>query len=77
MDRLETIKKMKDKGISIDFIFQYGQIRNGCSISMPHFLTKIYIPVWIDQKQKTSGIFAYMLLNLHSSMDRLETLTII
>ena len=35
---------------------------------------EIYIPVWIDQKPHCLYIYYTLYFNLHSSMDRLETL---
>ena len=39
--------------------------------------TEIYIPVWIDQKHLRMMTNTYTEKNLHSSMDRLETIVII
>ena len=70
------IRNPKNSGRSkraSEFIFQYGQIRNGCKCFLRRFKKSIYIPVWIDQKPITHRAKEYELVNLYSSMDRLET----
>ena len=74
MDRLETILNVGCGFSIVKFTFQYGQIRN---ISISHIVftnREIYIPVWIDQKLNITEYQALLIFNLHSSMDRLETL---
>ena len=55
------------------FTFQYGQIRNLEKRGVTNIYTQIYIPVWIDQKLCFLRSLYMRTLNLHSSMDRLET----
>ena len=50
MDRLETRNESIQESILIEFIFQYGQIRNTIKSKFMIQGTGIYIPVWIDQK---------------------------
>ena len=68
MDRLETFY-----GVKI-FTFQYGQIRNVLLFVIFSVLFCIYIPVWIDQKHNDVKSLSGIDSDLHSSMDRLETL---
>ena len=73
MDRLETVL-LKSVGCHVfKFIFQYGQIRNHLLYKCLQKCKRIYIPVWIDQKQTTQICQVGYLKNLYSSMDRLET----
>ena len=74
MDRLETDKKDVSISILRKFTFQYGQIRNTFYGWLGNTSKKIYIPVWIDQKLQTLLIVKKQCYNLHSSMDRLETI---
>ena len=73
MDRLETLQRIFKRVSNSLFTFQYGQIRNLNSSKILLLLKKIYIPVWIDQKLYKLLKVQLILLNLHSSMDRLET----
>ena len=52
MDRLETQSDNVETLPEIVFIFQYGQIRNYLKVHAMYVDQKIYIPVWIDQKQR-------------------------
>ena len=56
------------------FTFQYGQIRNPPEIFIIKSVTNVYIPVWLDQKQLYLFLKTRLILGLHSSMVRLETL---
>ena len=73
MDRLETRYSNAASTYNPTFTFQYGQIRNDDSNTYRELVNAIYIPVWIDQKQDTTYIEKIEKLDLHSSMDRLET----
>ena len=55
MDRLETIIIKSEKMSIIMFTFQYGQIRNPFFPQPSRHHQKVYIPVWIDQKQRYKG----------------------
>ena len=55
------------------FTFQYGQIRNNDYKNALLHIKKIYIPVWIYQKPDAFTEDADVEIDLHSSMDRLET----
>ena len=73
MDRLETKDiKLASKELQL-FTFQYGQIRNIYNENVKAETALIYIPVWIDQKQRHDCISNTNHRYLHSSMDRLET----
>ena len=54
------------------FTFQYGQIRNDYEIKYKYKDSKIYIPVWLDQKSKRRIGGDLQHYYLHSSMVRLE-----
>ena len=73
MVRLETnIQKV----ISLNkkqFTFQYGQIRNDINDFRQMNAIQIYIPVWLDQKQRLKDRIIMLFFYLHSSMVRLET----
>ena len=55
------------------FTFQYGQIRKTRAITDATFTFEIYIPVWLDQKDRKQLYFIYVVKDLHSSMVRLES----
>ena len=60
--------------IILRFTFQYGQIRKKM---IRCFMIKeicIYIPVWLDQKENIPPSAVIKIINLHSSMVRLESL---
>ena len=73
MDRLETDNNNYKVDDWFEFTFQYGQIRNKLYTSNRIKTSYIYIPVWIDQKQRKIAKASKKRSNLHSSMDRLET----
>ena len=50
MDRLETDVYSAIRQLKSEFTFQYGQIRNRAHDLQNAGMSKIYIPVWIDQK---------------------------
>ena len=58
------------------FTFQYGQIRNINSKIIQFFIVYIYIPVWLDQKYQFKKVFQMKGNLLHSSMVRLEIVSI-
>ena len=73
MDRLETYKKLivfilYQKIYIPVWIDQKHELELGCFIA-----SLIYIPVWIDQKQCIYFTTNTIIVDLHSSMDRLET----
>ena len=74
MDRLETSSISHDFGLYPLFTFQYGQIRNTAIRVQRGGRNLIYIPVWIDQKRQATTYQDIQSTDLHSSMDRLETL---
>ena len=74
MDRLETCCMTVSMIHRLVFTFQYGQIRNKKQKASKQSSIQIYIPVWIDQKPKDLEATGLNKLNLHSSMDRLETI---
>ena len=74
MDRLETLLTISSCLHFNVFTFQYGQIRNVTLLFFIQIPAFIYIPVWIDQKLLLQAHVRPVALNLHSSMDRLETL---
>ena len=74
MDRLETNKCFDSECKTISFTFQYGQIRNTSTVCRTNSNEQIYIPVWIDQKRIVMPGKVYTKFDLHSSMDRLETI---
>ena len=75
MVRLETLSNDFVLDKILKFTFQYGQIRNLLTSVLACSLTSIYIPVWLDQKQKKHYYYKYNYFDLHSSMVRLETLS--
>ena len=74
MDRLETRLISRCPPSYDKFTFQYGQIRNLEDTYICNHVVRIYIPVWIDQKLKKKIKKLASIINLHSSMDRLETM---
>ena len=74
MDRLETFSFATSSFVAMKFTFQYGQIRNAPSFAEDKLIIRIYIPVWIDQKHMLQLLYKLKKQNLHSSMDRLETI---
>ena len=74
MDRLETGDLYNLLITTSLFTFQYGQIRNKYYHYNIDKDLLIYIPVWIDQKLLDIETKYLYYSNLHSSMDRLETL---
>ena len=73
MVRLETVDKATPTKFTLQFTFQYGQIRNNVYSAFQFFSEIIYIPVWLDQKHFYLNIYQSFKKNLHSSMVRLET----
>ena len=72
MVRLEIDKRLTDFQRILLFTFQYGQIRNKPIDNYEIWFTRIYIPVWLDQKFYILKHFYLCLKDLHSSMVRLE-----
>ena len=58
--------------IIIKFTFQYGQIRKSNFSLKNQMELLIYIPVWLDQKERPNFHLEYLQRYLHSSMVRLE-----
>ena len=52
MVRLESIKYYKNYMINRKFTFQYGQIRKSMMKKIAKMMKTIYIPVWLDQKER-------------------------
>ena len=73
MVRLETVDKATPTKFTLQFTFQYGQIRNYYNRQFICKSKSIYIPVWLDQKLRRLDAKGNGYLHLHSSMVRLET----
>ena len=59
MVRLETSQRYLVVTHQKLFTFQYGQIRNSIDIQKEKGQKKIYIPVWLDQKQRLIKTIEY------------------